>query len=362
MMAAGAALLILPISLAQADDGDFAKLLAKYRKDDPKNGLARFQADYQKALAKISTQSRRISDAQAKVSASLPGKSNLRQGQAEGPGDSTVSFLIRQDFSDIWLFDKPTAVSNAKGATLSWANDNIAHDATWSIHGMGAVVVSIPGGYLDKGYPVLGASLAGYAQIDREIHSNLVKKNSDALAGGIAGEIGFDTGPGSQYFRLSAGAVNDRLADQTAFTTMLEWLPIYGGDKCIGSPCSVPGLPVIYRFQPELKLQYDRTTDDGSLIAFSNRKDSFRVGPEFTFLFKPFGPDMEFFSRFHGQVTYHPWYEVFSGKSQYWLDSSVTYNIDDKGHLGLTGSYSRGYTELTGVLTDLFKISLTGKL
>jgi hypothetical protein len=270
--------------------------------------------------------------------------------------------LIRQDFADVWLFDNPTAVSSAKGATISWASDNIAKDATWSIHGMGAVAMSFPGGYADRGYSTLGASFIGYVQVDREIHSNQVKKNVDTIAGGIAGEVGFDTGPGSQYFRLSAGAVNDRLAQQTAVSAMLEWLPVYGGDYCIGSPCPVRGLPVIYRFQPELKVQYARTTDDGALIAFSERKESLRIGPEFTFLFKPFGSEVAFFSRLHGQVTYHPWYEVLSGKNQYWVDTSLTYNIDDKGHLGLTGSYSRGYTELTGVLTDLFKVSLTGKL
>jgi hypothetical protein len=228
---------------------------------------------------------------------------------------------------------------------------------------MAAAAVAIPGDFATPGrIGVLGTSLAAYVQVDRDIHSKLVKKNSDTIAGGGTGEIGIDAFGGSQYFRLSAAALTDRIADQTSVATMFEWLPVYGGDFCVGSPCNGPGLPIIYRFQPELKVQYDRTTDAGALLAFSGRKESLRIGPEFTLLFKPFGPQVGFWTQLHGQITYHPWIEIYSNTRQSWLDASLTYNIDPAGHLGITGSYRRGYTETTGVLTDLYKISLTGKL
>jgi hypothetical protein len=360
-----AGLWILLSEGSYAAEGDLARLLAKYQEEDPINWQTNFKADYERALLAKQKHPAAVQNAQAKVAKKAPSGAVVKEGKGDdlqSPAPE-VTFLVRDSFSDIWLFDKPTAVSSAKGATVSWSRDNIAHDATWSMHGMAAAAVSIPGDYAKPGrISILGASLAAYVQVDREIHSNLTKKNADTIVGGGTSEIGIDTLGGSQYFRLSGAAVTDRIADQTSVTTMFEWLPVYGGDYCIGSPCSVPGLPIIYRFQPELKVQYDRTTDAGALLAFSGRKQSLRIGPEFTLLFKPFGPQVGFLSQFHGQVTYHPWIEVYSNTRQSWLDASLTYNIDPKGHLGITGSYTRGYTETTGVLTDLYKIALTGKL
>jgi hypothetical protein len=364
------ALVGLPIFLSKtsyAANSDFAQLLAKYQKEDPVNGLAKFKADYERTL-QVNSKSPSVQNAQAKIAKEAlkapktkdTNDGTARKDDAATSHDPSVTFLVRQSFSDIWLFDDPNKVSEVKGATASWSQDNIAHDTTWSIHGMGAAVVSVPGAFGNNS--VLGANLASYVQVDREIHSKLTKKNADTIVGGGTSEVGIDAFGGSQYLRLSAAALTDRIADQTSVTTMFEWLPVYGGDNCIGSPCAVPGLPIIYRFQPELKVQYDHTTDAGALLTFSGRKEALRIGPEFTFLFKPFGPQLAFLSQLHGQITYHPWIEVYSDTRQSWLDASLTYDIDHAGHLGLTGSYTRGSTEQTGVLTNIYKIALTGKL
>jgi hypothetical protein len=59
--------------------------------------------------------------------------------------------------------------------------------------------------------------------------------------------------------------------------------------------------------------------------------------------------------------AYHWAYETYSGRGLSLFQSSLTHNIAD-GHLGLTGSYGRGNDEDTGVLSNIYKISLTGKL
>jgi hypothetical protein len=357
-----AVLWIMQSERSFASERDLARLLAKYQTEDPINWQDNFKADYERALQVKRKHPSAVQNAQAKAAKQTPSAPVVKDDTLQLPAPE-VTFLVRDSFADIWLFDKPTAVSSAKGATVSWSRDNIAHDATWSIHGMAAAAISIPGDYAPPGkISVLGASLAAYVQVDRENHSSLTKKNADTIVGGGTSEIGIDAFGGSQYFRISGAAVTDRIAEQTSVATMFEWLPVYGGDYCIGSPCSLFGLPIIYRFQPELKVQYNRTTDAGAFLAFSGRKDSLRIGPEFTMLFKPFGPQIGFLSQLHGQVTYHPWIEAYSNTRQSWLAASLTYNIDPKGHLGITGSYTRGYTETTGVLTDLYKIALTGKL
>jgi hypothetical protein len=39
----------------------------------------------------------------------------------------------------------------------------------------------------------------------------------------------------------------------------------------------------------------------------------------------------------------------------------VTYNIDQRGYLGLTASYQNGAIEETGKQANVYKIALTGK-
>src|SRR6476620_2213452 len=189
---------------SHATDEDFARLLAKYQKEDPVNWQAKFQTDYERALRPNSQSPAVVQNAQAKMAKRAPtdSKPNDAKNDTDSSLKPSVTFLVRDSFSDIWLFDNPTAVSSAKGASVSWSQDNIAHDAAWSIHGMAAAAVAIPGDFATPGrIGVLGTSLAAYVQVDRDIHSKLVKKNSDTIAGGGTGEIGIDAFGGSQYFR-----------------------------------------------------------------------------------------------------------------------------------------------------------------
>jgi hypothetical protein len=61
-------------------------------------------------------------------------------------------------------------------------------------------------------------------------------------------------------------------------------------------------------------------------------------------------------------LTYHWSYETYSGKPIDWLQTALTYNIDDAGHLALSLTYKRGRDEDTGALTDIYRIGLTGKI
>ena len=66
--------------------------------------------------------------------------------------------------------------------------------------------------------------------------------------------------------------------------------------------------------------------------------------------------------RFSGNLTYHWWTELYTGRTGSWFNTSLTYNLDEEGHLGLTASYKRGSDEATGAAFDLYKLTLSAKL
>jgi hypothetical protein len=300
---------------------------------------------------------------------------------APKPPAPKVTFLLRQNFSDIHLFEDPTKVAEAKGASFSWTDDRVGDDRAWSANGMAAVAYSLPGDFAKKPgeTAIMGVSFVPYVQLNRETHSKLTKKNSDVQTYGGSFELGLDTWtPGEHfqnYVRLSGSSVNDQVADTENFHSIAEWLPVYKFTKnvCVGVVCgAIPvsqlgsGPQVLYKFDPELKAIYDRTSDDNAPIFFSNKPEAFRIGPEVTLLMKLFGPEAVIcddyidLAKFLFKATYYWNVETFSDRDFSWFDTSLTYNIGD-GHLGLTLSYQNGYLEVTGAQTDLTKISLTGK-
>jgi hypothetical protein len=69
-----------------------------------------------------------------------------------------------------------------------------------------------------------------------------------------------------------------------------------------------------------------------------------------------------FLSSLHGQTTVSWLTSSFDGRSYGYFNSSLTFNLDPEGYVGLSGSYTRGRSEDTGRNQDIWKLSLTGKL
>ena len=104
--------------------------------------------------------------------------------------------------------------------------------------------------------------------------------------------------------------------------------------------------------------------DNKEPIVFSGDSDSLRIGPQATLTVSAFrpGPKSLFdIARLSGNVAYAWAQEVYSGDDYEWLAASITYNIDDEGHLGLVGGYEKGVNQLTGEEMDLVKVTLSAK-
>jgi len=268
-----------------------------------------------------------------------------------------IHVLVRKNFADLWLFDDPTAPNMAEGAEFSFVRDAIADDDTWSVQGMVAVPYTFGG---DRYGPVLGASIAPYIELNRQTHTG-GGDETNVLTGGASGEIGFDSFGGANFFRVRLGATRDAVADTTAMNVVGEWLPVYDS-ICVGYPCAVPGLPIIFRFSPEMVVNYSNAFDSKEALPFSGKSESLLVGPEFTLVFKAFGAQIPFLNNLSGKITYRWNQEVYSGDAYDYFSASTTYNLDPDGHLGLTLGYERGRQPLTTERIDQVTLALTGKL
>jgi hypothetical protein len=157
--------------------------------------------------------------------------------------------------------------------------------------------------------------------------------------------------------------VQDFIKGTDAASITFEWVPVLVTDVIHLHDGFQPfggALPVIFRIDPSLLVQYARLVGGTKPLAFNDMNEALRVGPQVRLGI--YGGTSEFWSHFFGSVTYHWAYETNSGRELSWFDASLTYNIDKAGNFGITGSYQKGNDENTGKWTDIYKISLTGKI
>lgn len=274
---------------------------------------------------------------------------------------TSLKFLLRKDFADVNLFAAPQSDASASGAEFSYSRDNIAKDSTWAGTGLVAIAYSY---FVEDIYsPFVGWTIAPYVSFNRAIHSNKISDNVDTSTLGISGEVGWQNPVfinGKDYVRGRFAVVRDDVLNSTNASGVIEWLPTYAWFAG-----TLPGTLLVYNFTPEAMIQYDSTTTPGKTLMFSGRKEALRIGPEAVLwmgVYDPAGTLPDFLHRITANVTYHWWSELYSGRDDSWLDASLTYRLDDAGHLGLKFAYNRGRTEETGALFDLYKVTLTAKL
>lgn len=366
--------LVLALSLSSsvtwaADDACLAAAFGKHANTGTNIGWKEFQALHKDPEYRRCIDSRR--EAKVIPSKAVAPSSPLTKGSPQPESEdrpltsTKVYSLLRRDFTDVLIFTNPAAalpVAEAEGAQLAISGDRIANNTAWSVNGMAAVVLQhISNRFPEPGEPgphLIGVSVAPYAKVERVSNSNpkAQKNNLDTLTTGGFTEIGLDMLGGQHYFRLKGALVEDRISDKTTAAAVFEWIPIYSSLK-IGTPTSLFGMPIVYRLNPELKVRYDSLVLDA---VKNEREYLLRAGPQLVAVYK-FAEDglPEVLKRVHGKTAYS-W--LTSSNGDYSLfETSVTYNIDAEGHVGLTGSYSNGEVEATASKVDIWKLSFTVK-
>jgi hypothetical protein len=277
-------------------------------------------------------------------------------------------FVLRQNWKDIGSLagaSCPDAPTKAQGAQISFANDKAANNQVVTINGTAAAVYnSITGDVPGQPYAV---SFGAYTSVNNVSNSatSQMKSNLNTLAYGGLLNLGYSNDTGGHYFSLRGGAVQDFVKDTTAANAVLQWSPVFTPLYVHDAYHFFPswGIPIITRFDPNLVARFDSATGTNQLLAFNNKRDSLRLGPELGLLILPdpgyvSGP----LSRFSALVGYNIWYETYSKKRITWFTSSLTYNLDEDGNFGLQGTYNTGQDENVGKWTNIYTIGLSFKI
>lgn len=288
----------------------------------------------------------------------------LKPKLTEYSGCPGFKFLLRQDWKDIGFLECPKAAADAVGAEIAYADDRAAHNRIWSMNGTAALVYSSATSSPPEWWMPYYTSFATYATVNRTLNSAaaLATSNVDKLAYGASLELGWESPGGANYVRIRGGQVENNIKNTTSANVTAELIPVYY-PLYIHFPYVRPlGLPISTRFDPELLIQYSQVTGKNGVLDFNGRSQALRVGPQLSFYLYPEVDPTSILSRINASLTYHWSYETYSGKPIDWLQTALTYNIDDAGHLALSLTYKHGRDEDTGTLTDIYRIGLTGKI
>jgi hypothetical protein len=164
--------------------------------------------------------------------------------------------------------------------------------------------------------------------------------------------------------------VSSFAGDTKNWSIDLEWQPIGGvnpeGGNTIFSYMGTPlpfGRYFVVTASPKLQAEYvSELGEVSSQPLFAEHNEAFGTGPAVTLAIdgiKEFGYVPWWIQRIHYEITYGWLYDWLSGRDYGLLDTSLTFALDPKGHLGLTFSYSNGQLVETGQDVDLANIALS---
>ncbi len=346
---------------SKLSDADRAKFLKKHSRPVPSNAVG---AAATPKIIKAATPSA--------APATTPGAGSGNTS-ATGAASSTsnifggcpgLGFTLRKSWTDIDLGGCPQAVKNATGALLSYSDDQIKRDTTWSAIGTAALIYAPAA----SGPNVFSTGV--YTSVDKVTNSAAAQASSNANQIGFGGflQYGVINAPlnsnaySANYFRLRAGAVDDNIKNTTSANVIAEWIPVYyDGTIGIHAPIPIPGTAALFRIDPEILAQYVDVTGKKQITAFNSQTEALPVGPQVTL--RLYSGTSDFWAHFVPTMTYWLAYEPYSGRGISWWDSSLAYNLDQEGHLALSFSYQRGNNvDTAGTFTKMYLVSLTGKI
>lgn len=298
------------------------------------------------------------------ITNSNPGTEETKRNTASN--DNKVRFLLRQDFTDIGLISSPNPNDKATGASLGYSGDQVAKNDALTLHGAAIAGYTFDYGYgPDETINLIAGSIGAYSTIDKLSNSSskFTKQNRDIETFGGVGELAFDhIAGGEDWIRFKAGGVDDHIKNTSSLSSAVELVPVYP-DYFIHTPHYFNSIYSQFgiRFDPELRVQYDRALANGQTLLFSNQADALRIGPQATILMRPFA-DITNLNNLNLSLTYHWSFETYSRRELSWFQAAGTYNLDSSGLFGLTASYQRGSDEDAGTNTNIYRVTLTSKL
>ena len=310
------------------------------------------------------------------IDTSVEAAASSRRAALAAPSDplaaSNKAFLIiRRSRDAIGSFADPKPFAKAAGAEFAWADDRIADNEVWSAHGIVAASFVHHGQVLRDDPYIDTLTLAPYVNFDRVSNSKKITSDVDNLTYGGVFEAGFaNVFAATQYLDISGEVVSSFAGDTKNWSIDLEWQPVGGvnpeGGNTIFSYMGTPlpfGRYFVFAVSPTVQAEYvSELGEVSSQPIFAEHNEAFRIGPSVTLAIdgiKEFGYVPWWIQRMHYEITYGWLYDLLSGRDYELLDTSLTFALDPKGHLGLTFSYRNGQLVATGQDVDLANIALS---
>jgi hypothetical protein len=281
-------------------------------------------------------------------------------------------WFVRRSKTDIGSFASPKDYNNAAGANFSWGNDRIASNEVWSAQG----IVGASFGYsaeVQRDAPYIDTlTLAPYVNFDRVSNSTKITEDIDNLTYGGVFELGLANVFGAtQYIDLGGELVTSFGGEAKNWSVNLAWQPVgllnsEGGNTIFsffGGPLKLSQEPsLIFSISPSVQAEYVSDLSDGELQPiFLDKNEAFRTGPTVVLTIDGFKVDRVpwWIQRIHYQVSYGWLYDWLSDRDYELFDTSLTFALDSKEHLGLTFGYRKGELGETGQDVDLASIALS---
>jgi hypothetical protein len=295
-----------------------------------------------------------------------------RQEAAPDPlaASNNAFLLVRRSRSAIGSFADPKPFGQAAGAEFAWANDYIADNEVWSARGIVAASFVHYGKVLRDDPYIDTLTLAPYVNFDRVSNSTRITSDVDNLTYGGVFEAGFANVFGAtQFLDISGEVVTSFAGESKNWSIDLEWQPVGGrnpkGGNTIFAYLGAPqpfGRYFVITASPKLQAEYVAELGEVSTQPiFAEHNQAFRAGSAMTLAIDgvKIDPVPWWIQRLHYEISYGWLYDFLSGRDYELLDTSLTFALDPKGHLGLTFSYRNGQLVETGQDVDLANIALS---
>jgi hypothetical protein len=313
---------------------------------------------YQDEIGRLVRQNERQSAPEAARASAAPVAAPKEHSTCAG-----FRFLLRRDWADMDFLGCPKDVADAIGAEVSFANDRAANNRIWSVNGTAALLYNSLADPVSPWLPI-ATSFGVYTTVNRLYNSSseFTDGNINKAVYGLTANFLYYSDFMSNMFSFRGGMINDNLTRTSSTNFVAEYSPVIAPLVHTPIPLRNVGLPYWIRVDPSLIVQYNEVTGEDQLLTLNDRNRALRIGPQVAVKLGAYPGGSSFLDRIHASFVYHRAYETYSRSYLTWMTTAVGMNIDDKGHLSLAFTYSRGDDEDTGKFNNIYRLGLAGKI
>jgi hypothetical protein len=356
-------------------------LYAKWKKESTSGSTTNSGPAAKGETSQAPAQSSAVTGAGGNAAKTPPKYTFLYHAQNDLSPCAGLVFSLRRDLNELGVTGdcpQPFDAGGVKGALFSFGSDAVAHNETWTAQGLAAITYSTnpklfyPSNPANApGYSLEGLTFGPYFSTNTILNTAKSKLKSNTQVynyGGLAGITfapAYGIGLYNNFVFSVAGTSND-LTNVSSLDEMIQYAPVLAPYFWNVNP--IGSFPIAWQFDPSLILQMDQAEERNKVnrLAFNNRYDSVRVGPQAMLKLTPYefqpSDNLLDLGRLSLSLSYFWAYETIGDKSLPLFNASLDYKLDKDDHFEFTATYQRGYDQTTGIYMNQYLLGLSGKM